>query len=38
MTKPMRIPELKSEQAEARWYDENQSALLAQLERAAKDG
>ena len=38
MTKPMRIPEFKSEQEEARWYDENQSELLAQLERAAKDG
>jgi predicted DNA binding CopG/RHH family protein len=36
--KKLLTPEFKSEAQEARWYEKNQDALLAEFKDAAKDG
>jgi hypothetical protein len=38
MPKTLTTPELKSEEEEARWWDENQGLLLNEFETAAKGG
>jgi predicted DNA binding CopG/RHH family protein len=36
--KKLKTPEFKSEAEEARWYEKNQDALLAEFKNAAEDG
>jgi predicted DNA binding CopG/RHH family protein len=38
LAKKLQTPEFKSEAEEARWYEKNQDALLAEFKDAAKDG
>jgi predicted DNA binding CopG/RHH family protein len=38
VAKKLQTPEFKSEAEEARWYEKNQDALLAEFKDAAKDG
>jgi predicted DNA binding CopG/RHH family protein len=38
IVKKVQIPEFKSEADEARWYEKNQDALLAEFKDAAEDG
>jgi predicted DNA binding CopG/RHH family protein len=38
MPKALKTPEFKTEEEEARWWESNQSTLLSEFERAAKDG
>lgn len=38
ITKKLQTPEFKNGAEEARWYEKNQDALLAEFKDAAKDG